>query len=320
LGRKPKARAGTKAKAKARLRRPGARRDESASFVGYWAVAYLDLMGYRGLLRAADVYPLPTERAEQEVLTRKAVRPFHFRRRFVDGIKAFQDGAREGPPDPRLAALPASFQELARQWRAVRIKTYAVGDFVAMEMALTPDLRHFPARALDTILTAICASSLMQLWAGGNDLNDTLPIRGGVDVGVGAVFERELYSAALAKAVELEEQASVPRVLAGEHLLGYIDSMARADGADLTTGHMRELAMGIRGFLAEDPDDRKIFVDFLGERFRNRAAVPTGQVEAAWRFVQKALAAFADNPKLLPKYQWLDRYFRSRLHLWGVTP
>jgi hypothetical protein len=174
---------------------------------------------------------------------------------------------------------------------------------------------------LDTVLTAICAISLMQLWAGGDDLSDTLPLRGGVDVGVGAEIAGELYSAALAKAVELEERADVPRVLVGERLLEYIEWMAEtANGDDLTRDFMRDLAIGARGFFTEDPGDGKIFVDFLGERFRDRAAVPAGQVEHAWRFVQKALAAFAGNPKLLPKYQWLDRYFRSRLHLWGLTP
>lgn len=328
MGRKAKARARAKASAKAQARaRAKARRQESPTpdqqvgSVGYWAVAYLDLLGYRGLLRVADVYPLPADAAGKEALIEKAVRPYKFRRRFFDGIRVFQDGAHSGPPDPALAQLPRSFQDLAQRWRSVRIKTYAVGDFVAMEMALSPDLQHFPPRALDTVLTAICAISLMQLWAGGDDLNDTLPLRGGVDVGVGAEIDSELYSAALAKAVELEEHADVPRVLAGERLLAYVESMAQTpEDDDLTTDYVRDLAIGLRGFIAIDPDDGKAFVDFLGERFRDRASVPAGQVEAAWRFVQKALAAFADNPKLLPKYQWLDRYFRSRLHLWGISP
>ncbi len=295
------------------------RRRTGGGSVGYWAVAFLDLMGYRVLLRKFDVFPLPTTKEEQAALTKKAVRPMHLRRRLIDGLRFFQESAKSEPS--AFSNLSPEQRKEVMTWRASRIPTYAAGDSVIMEVALTRDAAHFPATAIDTMLSGICVASINQLAMGADDVEDTLPLRGGVDVGTGALLHGTLYSAALAKAVELEEELAVfPRVLVGDRLSDYLAWLAQRQEPDPTIQYARQLALSARRFLFADPTDGRVAVDFLGSWARERLGAPTEQVVKAWTFVKTAKAVHASNSKLAPKYDWLDRYFRSRLPLWGIDP
>lgn len=286
--------------------------------VGYWAVAFLDLMGYGAALDAFDVYPLPSDKAAQDALTPKVVRPRHFQQRLVLGIETFIEGMRSAPQTD-LSHLPAEAQRLAARWRATRIKVQPLGDAVTMELALRGDDNHFPARALDMMLMAACSASLNQLAMGDGRPEDTLPLRGGIDVGTGAVIGGQLYSAALKKAVVLEDNADFPRIMVGDRLLEYVQSMANSTGFDLTTGHVRDLMRGVQELFFKDPEDGKWCLDVLGGWAANRLASDRALVRSAYAFVQQALAHYQDE-YLLRKYRWLDRYMKPRLSVWGLAP
>lgn len=285
--------------------------------VGYWAVAFLDLMGYGVALKAFDVYPIPTDKVGQDALSAKVMRPWHLLNRLKDGVDLFKNASLDVQASD-LSRLPPEARQLAATWRAARINTYILGDAVVMEMPLAGDARHFPARAIDTMLSAACSTSINQLAAGADDLANTLPLRGGIDVGVGAILKGKLHSAALAKAVDLEDTANFPRIQAGEALRGYVESMAEHEGTDLTSSYIRGLMRGARGFLFEDPTDGKWCLDFLGEWVCHRMPVARDLIRPAHAFVQKALSRHKDED-LLRKYRWLDDYIKSRLPVWGLT-
>jgi hypothetical protein len=83
--------------------------------MGFWSVAYLDLLGYRGALKAIDVYPLPPPGPEREALTRQAVRPFQIRRRLVDGVNSFMKASLENP-ETKFSNLTKANADLAAIW------------------------------------------------------------------------------------------------------------------------------------------------------------------------------------------------------------
>jgi hypothetical protein len=284
---------------------------------GYWAVAFLDITGYGAALNAFDVYPLPRDPDAQKALNKKIVRPWHFKRRLVDGVKEFI--AAEPPRSPSISRLSPADQKIAATWRAYRIQVAALGDAVTMEMALEPNPGHFPAGAITHLLVGACAASLLQLAVGSDEPEDTLPLRGGIDIGTGAVFEGQLYSAALSKAVKLEDEAVSPRILVGDRLREYVASMSQIDGTDLTSQFVRQILHDANGFFFQD-DDGRWCLDVLGEAFRRRVSRTTDQAQQlvanARTFVDKALVLYQDNDYLLEKYRWLDRYMKSRAAIW----
>jgi hypothetical protein len=188
-----------------------------------------------------------------------------------------------------------------------------------MRLALRADDEHFPPRAIDTMLTATCAASVMQLAVGKNDLEDTLPLRGGIDVGVGISVDGDVFTAGLAKAVDLEQNADYPRVIVGERFTDYLQSLADMPGSDPTARYTRTIAEFDQSFVFVDPVDEKPCLDFIGSAFRRRSGDGSiDLVRDAWLFVQKAMAFHAANPRLRRKYEWLAAYFTSRLSLWGL--
>jgi len=289
-------------------------RDERT--IGHWAVAFLDLLGYGEALDAFDVEDFPDRGPEMDAFMKRVVRPRNFQRRLLGGIKTFIEGKRDAPTAD-LSRFPLQAQRLAATWRVEQINVGILGDAVTMDMALAPDERHFPARALDTMLSAACWASLIQLSVGQNDPEDTLPLRGGIDVGVGAVMEGQLYSAALKKAVVLERTAKVPRILVGDRLRKYVDEMAESQGTDMTTEYIRGLMAGAKRFFFRDPTDDAWCLDFLGEWVRERMPTAAPFIRPAHVFVQKALSLHTDD-YVLAKYRWLDTYIKSRLSIWDL--
>jgi hypothetical protein len=98
-----------------------------------------------------------------------------------------------------------------------------------------------------------CPQIAPPLATGADDPENTLPLRGGMDIGTGAVIGGQLYSAALKKAVVLEKKAEFPRILIGVRMREYVESMAETEGGDMTSGYIRALMAGTLGSLFVDP-------------------------------------------------------------------
>lgn len=311
-------------KAKSRQTRRGSGRSAGSgdTTIAFWLVAFLDMLGYRATLAKFDVYPLPTEPDEQAAFRKRFVHAVHLRRRLLGAIREFQDSTRRQMPLP--ADLPTEVRGIADRWRKAKLLRMPGPDHVVLATSLTGEVDHFPLRGVyDTVATA-CAAMLIQLALGADDHEQSLPLRGGVDIAPGAVLHPEdfLYSPALTRAYDLESKTAVyPRTLAGDRFLGYLRAHSEDRGSDPTTRYNAALADRVLSMFFRDADG-KTALDFLGASFRENLTDELACTLAtkAWKFAHLAQGAAKSggDQRIIAKYDWLVSYLEPRIELWGV--
>jgi hypothetical protein len=144
------------------------------------------------------------------------------------------------------------------------------------------------------------------------------PIRGGLDVGVGAVVDGELFGAGLVKAYNNEsERAKHPRVVAGKDLIQYLDAKSHDPGTDFKAQFERGMAHQVRDFLIEDFEDGEWVLDYAGPKMRETMLNPeTSQMLVAARaFAHNSRLEFQarGNQKLFERYSKVLRYLDARI-------
>jgi hypothetical protein len=307
-----------KASSRKKTRRPDAA-------ISFWAVAFLDLLGYRSTLARFDAFPLPTDPEQANALQYAFARAVHFRRRLLGGIQQFMDGSGSAPRLD-LSRLPPSLRRMGERWRKVKILHSPGPDHIVLGCSLAPRLDHFPMRAVYTLVSTVAAASLLHLMIGADDADDTLPLRGGIDVAAGELMtpEQFLYSPALTRAYDLERtQAIYPRTVVGERFVGLLSSQVSNPDADPESQYNRALAKGVASMLFKDKDGA-IVVDFLGPTLRRQqsASFARSLASRAWTYARDAYSAARKRGdyKVLMKYAWLIDYMGPRLQSWGVKP
>src|ERR1700690_2604329 len=207
-----------------------------------WAIAFLDLMGYRRALMAIGDKPTIDEaeiaRRFSAVVERRAllVKPpetfFNRRRRQLYSASVSPGG----PP-------------LSQFMSDIDVTVTGFSDSVFLESALG-DSQSNPLIPLHTVV----AVSIVALLT---NLKDASPVRGGIEIGFGLRNDGQLYSAATVTAVELEKCAKYPRVLVGRNLFGMLEDIAGSGETD-----EGRLARTIRSVLYQDPIDGLWGLDF----------------------------------------------------------
>jgi hypothetical protein len=291
--------------------------------ISFWAVAFLDLLGYRHVLADMDVFPLPPDQAGSQALTQAFARATRLRRRLVDGVQAIMNGQQAADHSREFRVLPAKLKAIAEDWSRVTLFNLPGPDHIVLGCSLARTDRHFPIRGAHALLFGTAATMLVQLWIGGDDTDDTRPIRGGIDVAAGCLLEPEnfLCTPALTRAYELESNEAVyPRTLIGGRFLDAMTEAARADGTVEAT-LIAELAKRIQAMTFVDRDG-KIALDFLGEEVRQtlEPAFARELAAGAWRYACAAQekAHQRGDERVAAKYDWLVEYMRPRLPHWGV--
>ena len=303
--------------------------------VGYWAVAYLDILGYRSVLwEMSRKPPLPPPGSEEETrLKAAAARAVKIRREIVGLMDTFMNSASSlsGPlPD----GVPPGWHETALAWRQFQIGRARFSDSLFLYAPLAPSPTHaLPVRAVYTMLVACSTTMLFQLARGSPDFRETLPLRGALDMNVGIECpdraragsiekpSRQLYSPAMATAYQMEATlACWPRILVSNDFLDMVRSHAAAEGNDPQARMTNQIGTKCGDFLFQDTDGRWA-VDYLGAGVRTLpSSAQTVQpfVKDAHEFACAARAAHAakGNAKLVEKYDHLEHYIASRLPLW----
>ncbi|MDX2055014.1 MAG: hypothetical protein SFV15_21605 [Polyangiaceae bacterium] len=290
--------------------------------IAFWLVAFLDMLGYRATLQKFDVYPLPTEPGDQDAFRQRFVHAVHLRRRLLGAIREFQFSTRRETPLP--AELPPQARPTAERWGKAKLLNMPGPDHVVLACSLTGDVDHFPLRGVYNTVAAACAAMLIQLALGADDHEQSLPLRGGIDIGPGALLHPEnfLYSPALTRAYDLESKAAVyPRTLAGDRFLGYLRAYSEDHGTDPTTHYNRALADRVLSMFFRDHDG-KTALDFLGAPFRENLPdeLALDLATKARQFVRRGQAAakIGGDQRLIAKYDWLVNYVEPRVEVWGV--
>jgi hypothetical protein len=178
--------------------------------------------------------------------------------------------------------------------------------------------------AMGALLSLVneCASLFLDQIAEGN------PVRGGIDVGVGADVTRltgdiEIYGPAFLSAYELEsETAKYPRIAVGQGLLDLLKEVTE----DQTSGLVGQIEKKAGRLIAErlyrSPDDSVMMIDVLGKSFtKNPLGMDRETVAQARSFVAGQVKQWAADPseegrELHGRYLKLTDYFDRRMYLW----
>lgn len=284
------------------------------TFVGWYVVAFLDLLGQQDKLRQISV--LPDQGNAEEVAAFKhqvmqmygpvkALRTF-----FLRSINTLSSNT----GDEKLQEHEKAF---IQEFRSCPVYSRTFSDSVIAHVPLRNDLSKYPCRAIYGVLSA-AAITFLSCLANGN------PIRGGIELGLGFNIETdEIYGPALARAYTIESKvAQYPRVVIGDELVRYLRAIAANPSTDREDMANATVAKACLNLLTQD-DDGHAVLDYLGEDIRGvlQGLPDTAQIVLkAYDVVVNASDKLKEqrNTKLGFRYTLLRNYFEARLPSWGI--
>lgn len=275
--------------------------------LGYYLIAFIDVLGQRECLRQLRALPhSEQERCEtNEILRHTAGFVLMLREYFEECF------SRCAQPGSGVATLPRDQQQLAERLNQIRLDVRGISDSIIISVSLASDDEQCtPMNGIEATFGALCATFARSLSCGHL-------IRGGVDVGLGLrISPDEVYGPALERAYFLEaECAKYPRIVIGQELCDHLAEVEAQTGATPCAWCAKQSAVRCRTFLAADTDGQKM-LDWLGLGAR-RLIEPMmdGVVVRAYAFVteQERYYLSLGNAKLSERYARLRAYMAGRM-------
>jgi len=284
-----------------------------------WVVSYLDILGYRSLLHKIDLPPDFETEEQRRVVEQAFIPPIRLRRRLITLVRRSIEGLSE---PANLDHIPRESRKIVADWHKAKVMRWDGPDNIVLATSLENRPGHFPIRGLYNLIVTVASTMIIQLSLGADDPNQTLPVRGGIDLAIGTVLQPEnfLYSAAYLRAYCIECQKAIyPRTVAGERLMDYLNHLS---GDSMEIRYHNTLVTRIRSMFFQDMDG-SIVLDFLGDAVREslgQSRDGTNLVANAWNYVKAAYAAHRESgdERLIAKYEWLIDYMKPRLRSWRV--
>ena len=282
--------------------------------LGYWLVAYLDLLGIRRELAKTNVLPGEDPKKFEDVVASLRASVGAIRNLRAGLANYFEGLSLANKDDSVFDGLPADKIALAKSLQGTRVRRDHIADGVVVACPLGPEIGHFPIRAVWEVLGACSAMMLIQLAM-------RRPVRVGMDVGTAIEHEGELYGAAYVNAYEIESRrARYPRIVVGNALPQYLQQLSQPATAAIEDRFKAQMAQWCASLLKRDADGEWI-LDYAGPRahefyMKQRAATAAGQpdaLEAAREFAREARETWrdrkeGDGPEIFWKYSQLVRY------------
>lgn len=280
--------------------------------VGWYLVAFIDVLGQRQLLRQMHGIPEKTDQKEMAefigLLKKTAGTVIGMRDLFYsyfEGSSRFKFNLSEFTPEQ---------QKLLAQLKSNPLKSRMFSDSVILFLSLSDKINKTPIGGVYSALSSVATTFLCMLAAGH-------AIRGGIDIGVGIeLSDDEVYGAALSRAYQLENRvAQYPRIILGDELMTYIYQKLSMTGDDFFTKANKVVANLCVRLIAIDTDGLP-FIDYLGQGFKQdieKGSIPD-IIKKAYGFVFKESARCQEirDSKLAFRYTLLRNYFEARKHLW----
>ena len=280
--------------------------------LGYYALAFIDLLGQQESLR--NIHTLPNPNDHQEMETMKE----HLRKTYgaVTRMRKFFNNAFEGYARKQrdLSGLTPAQNKEFKTFTNNPIKFQSFSDSMIIYMSLSTDTAKLPVRGIYGILGAVATTFMCCLAAGH-------PIRGGIDVGLGMdITKNEIYGPALSRAHTLESRiADYPRIVVGKDLIQYLKDLTGQAPGDVTTDMEKMMAEKCIKCLAIDVDGHP-FIDYLGESYRLLfgETIDATVIKKAYDQVITCCIKFSKDKdsKLAFRYTILRNYFEARLPSW----
>lgn len=274
--------------------------------VGYYLVAFLDALGQSTELLKLTALPQTAEERQAMIETLK---------RTGGTVKAVRDGfdnfihtlakpsavLSSAPPHPVLSYLRS---------RPPRIRHRGVSDSFIITVPLLDGgsvaEKMCVARDVRLALLGVAGISLAALGAG-------VPLRGGIDVGIGCdLFPGEVYGPALATAYALEsKKAQYPRTLVGSGLLDYLAELESLPTQDPFLAIAQATGAGSRTLICTAPDDGLPMLNMLSPLIMQTAPWLATFVAKAtvWVTAQASKYQAENNVALAERYGRLKKYF-----------
>jgi hypothetical protein len=269
--------------------------------VGYYIVAYLDVLGQKNHLKKID--ELPKSPKEREELIQNLKKTYGkidlFRKVFETFFQSFikaRQASKLSPDIHRIFSIP-------------QVKKHFFSDTVVLYSSLAEHENNF---ALGNIYAMIESISKLYLFM----LSEKFVFRGGVDVGIGCEFlDGEIYGNALYKAYELESKAKYPRIIVGDNLIKCVRSY-REKSTDPIQTFTNDMAEACLNYIQKDCNDGNYI---LLPTYRNGMK---NEIDS-WKkfaitFTKDEISRFAkeNNIELKNRYELLEKilmtmYFRN---------
>lgn len=272
-----------------------------------YCACFIDLLGQRNALCGQDLLPAK-EQVERYAVFREAARAsIGAIKGLQDDASYFRDGLREAPSIREF--LPDSEKPLYDEMIRAKPKQQRWSDGLFFYQSLSSSSFKCPMNAVTDMF--MHAGTLCLLSLSRNN-----PIRGAIEISWGVeLHDGELYGAAVKNSYELESDiAKWPRVVVGNHAIGYLKSIAtRAiTESDKLAVYNRDLAELCLSLTKVDVDGFYI-LDYLGKSFAEKVFKESRKeiYEDAYRNVcsQLELHVKDANSKLVERYSIVKKYF-----------
>lgn len=281
-------------------------------FLGWYLVAFVDILGQERLLQQMRGLPETTD--EKQLLEFKALHKNTFRTiiEFRDHFIRFFDGLNK--PHIDLGEFTQEQRKIFDQAKSNPLKSHMFSDFVVLFLSLRDDYNKVPMKGVSAVLGSIASTFLIMLAKGHT-------IRGGVDIGIGIeLSDNDIYGSALSRAYKIESKiAKYPRIVIGDELKNYIQWQKNKSDDDIFAIINKRMAE-LTESLTDIDNDGFPFLHYLGEGFKQYIAKNNSYiaVERAYDFVVKESSKYQDlnDSKLASRYELLRNYFENNIFLW----
>lgn len=280
--------------------------------IGYYVVAFIDLLGQQEHLRELRRLPNEQNPLEMETFVRSLKQTYGV----VTGMRKifsnFFDGYSSYKSD--INKLSKEQRNQYKELTSNPIKFQRFSDAMIIYLSVATQKHKLPTAGIFGILGAAANSFLCGLAAGH-------PLRGGIELGVGMeMTEGEIYGGALAKAYSLESKiANYPRIVIGSELISYLQMAAKQEVIDIYSAAGRQMAENCLEMIVVDNDGHAI-LDYLGEGFKKHIAmeIDIEIIRRAHNHVITSSERFRreKNSKLAFRYTLLRSYFEKHLPIW----
>lgn len=276
-----------------------------------YCACFIDILGQRHAMRDQGLLPLAdTEEKRlqfiQQVLS-KTIRPIT---RLQSQTKQFVDSFLNTADSPLRQSLQPELREEWDKLQGHELRVQYWSDGLVAYTCLGN--KEVPTQINGAFALLGLAGSLCFMNLSENFRN---PLRGGIEVAWGTELRQgELYGPIIARAYELEsEVAQYPRVVVGERMIDFLQSVSALGDGDNYSRYSSTLANTCLQMLIKDVDGQWM-IHYLGEAFRNNVSrhEHAGMYNEAYKFVSGEYERFRANgdAKLAIRYFQLRSYFQ----------
>jgi hypothetical protein len=282
--------------------------EENDLKVSNYAAAFIDILGQRDSMKGCGL--LPDNKEEFIKIAKKSVGVIS---QLHSSFDTFYKALTENTTNFQI---PEEHREKFQHFQTTKLKFQRFSDGLVVFISLANDSTHSPVNGLYGLIAS--SGSLCLLGLASQN-----PIRGGADIAWGVELnESELYGCVIAKSYELEsEVAKYPRIVLGNEIIDYLNSLIQNPENDINSQYGREMAKCCLEMICKAPDG-VFMVDFLGEGFRRNIAntLDISVYSEALAYVKAQLELWRNknNSELIERYEILFEYFMSRKSVWDA--